>query len=386
MGREQGAGLGVAALGVGGGALEHRDGQAAAGDALLADAVGGGEVDRRSRPRRTVAARWGRCRSGRPRAMRLRQWRSPGRTTPRSATLSGTGCTRTRTRVMTPKTPSEPQNSSRKIRAGGRGGRATEIERAGRGDHPHAADHVVEPAVAGGVLAGGPGRGVAADAGEPEALREVAEGEAALAEQALGLRAGEAGAQFGFAGDLVEPVQGVEAAQVQGDDGVEVAADRIEAADHAGAAAERHDGDALAASRIRESARPRPRCRAGSPRRGRPGGSACGAADPASTCRRRTTAGRGRRCAGTARRRSRPGRRGAGGLSVLGETCTSSMPGPATSVPETPRACSSRVRMPADSGLARAGSPQASQAIGGSRFSPAVASTMGYSITDVVNQ
>lgn len=72
------------------------------------------------------------------------------------------------------------------------------------------------------------------------------QGEAAFAEQAFGLRTGEPGAQFSFAGDLVEPVQGVKAAKVHGDDGVEVTADRVQAADHTGAAAEGHHGDAMA--------------------------------------------------------------------------------------------------------------------------------------------
>ena len=39
-------------------------------------------------------------------------------------------------------------------------------------------------------------------------------------------------------------MQFVQAPQVQRDDGLEVAADRVKAADHAGATAERDDGDA----------------------------------------------------------------------------------------------------------------------------------------------
>ena len=67
--------------------------------------------------------------------------------------------------------------------------RPAEVEHARRGDRAQAADHVVEPAVARRVLAGRPGRGESADRRELEALREVAEREAALAEQSLGLRA-----------------------------------------------------------------------------------------------------------------------------------------------------------------------------------------------------
>ena len=88
--------------------------------------------------------------------------------------------------------------------------RAAEIEHARRRHRAQAADHVVEAAVAGGVLARRAGRGEAADGGELEALREVAEGEAVLAEQAFGLWAGDAGAQFRFTGDLVERMQLVE--------------------------------------------------------------------------------------------------------------------------------------------------------------------------------
>ena len=73
----------------------------------------------------------------------------------------------------------------------------------------------------------------------------MADREAAFTEQSLGLRAGQAGTQFGLTGDLVEPVQGIEAAQVEADHGVELAADRVQTADDAGAAAERDHGDAL---------------------------------------------------------------------------------------------------------------------------------------------
>ncbi len=65
-----------------------------------------------------------------------------------------------------------------------------------------------------------------------------------LAEQTLGIGAGDAGAELGLAGYLVEAVELIEAAQVERHDGLEVAAQRVEAADHAGPAAERHDRDA----------------------------------------------------------------------------------------------------------------------------------------------
>lgn len=63
--------------------------------------------------------------------------------------------------------------------------------------------------------------------------------------QFLGLRAGQARAQGDGAADRVEVGEGVEATQVQGDDGREAAACRVQAADHTGAAAERDDRDAL---------------------------------------------------------------------------------------------------------------------------------------------
>ena len=134
---------------------------------------------------------------------------------------------------------------------------AAEVEHARRCHRAQAADHVVEPAVSRGVLTRRAGRREAADGGELEALREVAEREAALAEQSLGLRAGDAGAQFGLPGHLVERVQFVEAAQVQRHHGLEVAADRVEPADHAGAAAERDDRDAAVARRTAGSRPPR---------------------------------------------------------------------------------------------------------------------------------
>ncbi len=136
------------------------------------------------------------------------------------------------------------------VGAGGGGGGAAEVEHAGRGDHPQAAHHVVEPSVAGRVLAGGAGGREAADGGETEALRIVAEFEAALGEQGLGGRAGETGAEEGLAGGLVEVEELVEPAQVERDDGGERPALRVQSADDAGAAAERHDGDpALGADR-----------------------------------------------------------------------------------------------------------------------------------------
>ncbi len=131
------------------------------------------------------------------------------------------------------------------VGAGGGGGGAAEVEHPGGGDDPQAAHHLVEAPVPGGVLARGAGGREAADGGVAEALRVVAEFPAALGEQFLGGRAGEAGAEDGLAGGLVQVEQPVEAAQVERDDGSEAAALGVEAADDAGAAAERDDGDAV---------------------------------------------------------------------------------------------------------------------------------------------
>ena len=64
-----------------------------------------------------------------------------------------------------------------------------------------------------------------------------------------------------------------------------------------------------------------------------------------------------------------------GGSNAGGRSFTSSISGAGTSADPTPSACSSSDRIPSDSGLAAAGSPQAFHFIG-----------MRYSITHAVNQ
>ena len=122
--------------------------------------------------------------------------------------------------------------------------RPAQVEDAGGCHRAQAANHVVEPAVSRRVLPRRPGRGESADRRELEALWEVPERETEFAEQAFGLRARDARAQFGLAGDLVERVQLVQPAQVERYHGLELAAQRIESTHDAGAAAERDDGDA----------------------------------------------------------------------------------------------------------------------------------------------
>ena len=72
------------------------------------------------------------------------------------------------------------------------------------------------------------------------------------------------------------------------------------------------------------------------------------------------------------------------GDSADGLSRTCSRLGAATSVGSIPSACSSSDRIPGDSGLAAAGSPQPFHSMGGS-FDWALASVMRYSITDGVN-
>jgi len=134
------------------------------------------------------------------------------------------------------------------IGAGRRSRRPADVQDAGRGDGAQPAHHVVEPPVTRRTLTRRPGGGEATDGGVAEALGEVAEGEAAFAEQPFGIRAGDPGAEFGLARHLVEPVQRVEAAQIQRHHGGEVAADRVQPAHDAGPPAERHHRDALRAA------------------------------------------------------------------------------------------------------------------------------------------
>ena len=244
VGGQHGAGFLMTTLRMGGGALEHCDRQATAGDALLTDARRGGQVDAgldfvgepndggsgtglddrakgvgaggevRERPR-LVAHRLG---------YRMNPHPHPGDD---AECALGSG------------------EQFAQVRAGRRGRRPADVQHARRRDDPHASDHVVESAVTGGVLTGGPGGGETADTGEAETLRKMAEGETPFAQQTFSVRSGDPGAEFSLARGLVEPVQGIEATQIKGDHGAEPGADRVQSADHTGAAAERHHRDAV---------------------------------------------------------------------------------------------------------------------------------------------
>src|SRR5262249_42172134 len=97
----------------------------------------------------------------------------------------------------------------------------------------------------GRVLTGRAGGREASDGGELEALWEVADRKAAFAEQAFGLRAGEAATQLGDAGQLVEGMQLVEPTQVERDHRAEAAALGVEPTGDVGATAERNHRNAV---------------------------------------------------------------------------------------------------------------------------------------------
>ena len=226
------------------GALEHGDRQASAGDLLLADAVGGRQVD----PGLGLVGQPDHGGPGAGLHHRAQRVRSGGEVRERPRLVAG----RLRYGVHAhANAGDDAQRALRadqqlpQIRSGRRLRGPAQVEDTGRGDGPQSADHVVEPAVTRGVLTGRAGGGEAPDRREQETLREVAQREAAFAEQAFGLGPGQAGTQFRLPGHLVEGMQCVESAQVQRDDGLEVTARRVQAADHTGAAAERDDRDAV---------------------------------------------------------------------------------------------------------------------------------------------
>jgi hypothetical protein len=151
VGFEQCAGLGVAALGVGGAALERRHGQAAAGDLLLTDVLGGGEVDA------------GLGLVGQPDHRRSGRGLGDGaqRGGPRSEVREGPGLITGRLRNRVHSHPHAGDHSEHafgadeqlaQIRARRRRRGAPHVEHTGRGDRAQSAHHVVEAAVSGGVL------------------------------------------------------------------------------------------------------------------------------------------------------------------------------------------------------------------------------------------
>ena len=123
------------------------------------------------------------------------------------------------------------------------GGMGREVELSGRGRAAQAEDELVDAPIARGRLPGRARGDVAADRGVLVALREVAEREALRVELGLGRRAAQAGLERRRERAPVDPGHPVEAAQVERDDGGELAAQRLHAADHARPPAERDDRD-----------------------------------------------------------------------------------------------------------------------------------------------
>ena len=111
-----------------------------------------------------------------------------------AALTAGIGRTRSVTSVTTPKRALRPEDEPAQVRAGGAARHRRQHQLADRRRHPQADDEVVDAAVAGRRLTGGPGHDVAAERRAFEALRHMAEGEAVLGERRL--RGGRADARL----------------------------------------------------------------------------------------------------------------------------------------------------------------------------------------------
>ena len=140
------------------------------------------------------------------------------------------------------------QGEAEEVGAGGTGRRVAHLQHAGRRREGQAGDEFVEPADAGGVLAGRPGGRVPAEGRELPALGQVAEGEAVAGELLLERRAAHAGADGDQGRRHVERPHRRHPAQVQRDRRPVVGVDAGESADDARAAAERDDDDAQLAA------------------------------------------------------------------------------------------------------------------------------------------
>ena len=141
--------------------------------------------------------------------------------------------------------PERPLGTDDQFAQGGTGGGVRRLQRAqvaGRRQQAHRADHGVEAPVAAGGLPGGAGGGEAADRRVLEGLREVAEGQALAAQRRLRLRPAQAGAEAGAERAAVD-LDLTQRPEVEADQPCVNPAQGLDAADDAGAAAERHDGD-----------------------------------------------------------------------------------------------------------------------------------------------
>ncbi len=131
------------------------------------------------------------------------------------------------------------------VRSGGRVGEGQGAPLAGGGDDPGADEPLVGAAVAVALLTGAAGGDPAAEGGELEALREVAEGEAAALQLGFEIRAVDAGLEGRGVADGIEVEELGHQGGVEGDHALLLLAVLgLHAADDARAAAEGHDGDA----------------------------------------------------------------------------------------------------------------------------------------------
>ena len=102
---------------------------------------------------------------------------------------SGRGRTRTQASAITPRIPSEPISTRSGRGARARARQPPALPGPARGDRPHRLDQVVDVGVEGREVAAGPGRDPAAEGRVLERLREVAQGQAVLAQLLLEHRA-----------------------------------------------------------------------------------------------------------------------------------------------------------------------------------------------------
>ena len=180
------------------------------------------------------------------------------------------------------------------LRPGGARRRVARGQLAERRRDPHRDQVLVDPPAAGRGLARRAGRHAAADRRPLVALRHVAEREPVGGERAVGLRQPHAGREHAVSERSSTASSASIRAEVERDQRAERPAQRLHAADHARAAAERHDGHARLGARLQHREHLVVVRRARRPRRARP--------------RRRPRAGRaGRRrtCRGSAARAPR---------------------------------------------------------------------------------
>ena len=141
---------------------------------------------------------------------------------------------------MIPSVPSEPISIRSGETPAPEPGSRRDSHTPGRGQRPHRLDQVVDVRVEGGEVAAGAGRDPAAERRELKRLREVAQRESVGAELLLEPRAGGAGLDPRRQRHRVDLEHAVERLQVDGHHARMVpAAGRLDAADHARAAAER---------------------------------------------------------------------------------------------------------------------------------------------------